>query len=82
MKPLLWAHSDFIDYKLFCPGRRDIQEMRLNCMHYLISWAAFPNISINVSAFDKTQIHDLLSMSQVNQNTKELLQYNLFDNMF
>lgn len=36
---------------------------------------------LSVSAFDKTPIRDLLTISQVNQNVKEL-QYNLFDNMF
>jgi IS4 transposase len=36
---------------------------------------------LSVSAFDKTTIRDLLTMSQVSQNVKEL-QYNLFDNMF
>lgn len=36
---------------------------------------------LSVSAFDKTPIRDLLTMTQVNQNVKEL-QYNLFDNMF
>jgi IS4 transposase len=36
---------------------------------------------LSVSAFDKTHIYDLLTMTQVNQNVKEL-QYNLFDNMF
>ena len=36
---------------------------------------------LSVSAFDKTAVRDLLTMSQVNQNVKEL-QYNLFDNMF
>jgi len=36
---------------------------------------------LSVSAFDKTPIRDLLTITQVNQNVKEL-QYNLFDNMF
>lgn len=36
---------------------------------------------LSVSAFDKTPIRDLLTMTQVNQNVKEL-QYNLFDNLF
>lgn len=36
---------------------------------------------LSVSAFDKSHIRDLLTMTQVNQNVKEL-QYNLFDNMF
>lgn len=36
---------------------------------------------LSVSVFDKTPICDLLTISQVNQNVKEL-QYNLFDNMF
>ena len=36
---------------------------------------------LSVSAFDKTPIRDLLTMSQVNQNVKEL-QYDLFDIMF
>ncbi len=36
---------------------------------------------LSVSAFDKTPIRDLFTMTQVNQNVKEL-QYNLFDNMF
>jgi len=36
---------------------------------------------LSVSAFDKTPLHDLLTMSQVNQNFKEL-QYDLFDNLF
>ena len=36
---------------------------------------------LSVSAFDKTPIRDLLTMTQVNQNVKEQ-QYNLFDNMF
>ncbi|MFA7491329.1 MAG: IS4 family transposase [Mariniphaga sp.] len=36
---------------------------------------------LSVYAFDKTPIRDLLTMTQVNQNVKEL-QYNLFDNMF
>ena len=36
---------------------------------------------LSISAFDKTPIRDLLTMTQVNQNVKEL-QYNLFDNMF
>jgi IS4 transposase len=36
---------------------------------------------LSVSAFHKTPIQNLLNMSQVNQNVKEL-QYNLFDNMF
>lgn len=35
---------------------------------------------LSISAFDKTPIRDLLTMSQVNQNVKEL-QYNLFDNI-
>jgi len=35
---------------------------------------------LSVSAFDKTPVRDLLTMSQVNQNVKEL-QYGLFDNM-
>ena len=33
---------------------------------------------LSVSAFDKTPIRNLLTMSKVNQNIKEL-QYNLFD---
>lgn len=36
---------------------------------------------LSVSAFDKTPIRDLLTMTQVNQNVKEL-RYDLFDNMF
>lgn len=36
---------------------------------------------LSVSAFDKSNIRDLLIMTQVNQNVKER-QYNLFDNMF
>lgn len=36
---------------------------------------------LSVSVFDKSNLRDLLTMSQVNQNVKEL-QYNLFDNMF
>ena len=36
---------------------------------------------LSISAFDKTPIRDLLTMTQVNQNVKEL-QYNLFDNIF
>ena len=36
---------------------------------------------LSVSAFDKTPIRDLLTMSQVNQNVKEL-QYDLFNIMF
>lgn len=36
---------------------------------------------LSVSAFDKTHIRDLLTMTQVNQNVKEL-QYNLFNNIF
>jgi hypothetical protein len=36
---------------------------------------------LSVSVFDKTSIRDLLTMTQVNQNVKEL-QYNLFDNLF
>ena len=36
---------------------------------------------LSISAFDKTPIRDLLTMTHVNQNVKEL-QYNLFDNMF
>jgi hypothetical protein len=36
---------------------------------------------LSVSVFDKTHIRDLLTITQVNQNVKEL-QYNLFDNMF
>jgi hypothetical protein len=36
---------------------------------------------LSVSAFDKTPIRDLLTMTQVNKNVKEL-QYNLFNNMF
>ena len=36
---------------------------------------------LSVSAFDKSNIRDLLTMTQVNQNVKEQ-QYNLFDNMF
>lgn len=36
---------------------------------------------LSVSVFDKTPIRDLLTMTQVNQNVKEL-QYNLFNNMF
>lgn len=36
---------------------------------------------LSVSAFDKTPIRDLLTMSQVNQNVNEL-QYDLFNNMF
>lgn len=36
---------------------------------------------LSVSAFDKSHIRDLLTMTQVNQNVKEL-QFNLFDNMF
>jgi len=36
---------------------------------------------LSVSAFDKIPIRDLLTISQVNQNVKEL-QYNLFDIMF
>lgn len=35
---------------------------------------------LGVSAFDKTPIGDLLTMSQINQNVKEL-QYNLFENI-
>jgi hypothetical protein len=35
---------------------------------------------LSVSVFDKTHIRDLLTITQVNQNVKEL-QYNLFDNM-
>ena len=36
---------------------------------------------LSVSVFDKTPIRDLLTMTQVNQNVKEL-QSNLFNNMF
>jgi hypothetical protein len=36
---------------------------------------------LGISAFDKTPIRDLLSLSQVNQNVKEL-QYVLFDNLY
>jgi hypothetical protein len=36
---------------------------------------------LSVSAFDKSNLRDLLTMTQVNQNVKEL-QYNLFDNLF
>lgn len=36
---------------------------------------------LSVSAFDKSHLRDLLTMTQVNQNVKEL-QYNLFDNLF
>lgn len=36
---------------------------------------------LSVSVLDKSNLRDLLTMSQVNQNVKEL-QYNLFDNMF
>jgi hypothetical protein len=36
---------------------------------------------LSVSAFDRTPIRDLLTLSQVNQNVKEL-QDVLFDNMY
>jgi IS4 transposase len=36
---------------------------------------------LSVFVFDKSHIRDLLTMTQVNQNVKEL-QYNLFDNLF
>ncbi len=37
-------------------------------------------VGLSVSVFDKSNLRDLLTMTQVNQNVKEL-QYNLFDNL-
>lgn len=78
----LWGHS---------PNAVKIHIWTAICAYLIVAYmkhALKSNYSIyeimqilSVSAFDKTPIRDLLTISQVNQNVKEL-QYDLFDNMF
>jgi len=78
----LWGHS---------PNAVKIHIWTAICAYLIVAYvkhALKSNYSIyeimqilSVSAFDKTPIRDLLTLTQVNQNVKEL-QYDLFDNMF
>lgn len=78
----LWGHS---------PNAVKIHIWTAICAYLIVAYmkhALKSNYSIyqimqilSVSAFDKTPIRDLLTISQVNQNVKEL-QYDLFDIMF
>lgn len=78
----LWGHS---------PNAVKIHIWTAICAYLIVAYmkhALKSNYSIyeimqilSVSPFDKTPIRDLLTISQVNQNVKEL-QYDLFDIMF
>lgn len=78
----LWGHS---------PNAVKIHIWTAICAYLIVAFmkhALKSNYSIyetmqilSVSAFDKTPVRDLLSVSQANQNVKEL-QYDLFDIMF
>jgi hypothetical protein len=78
----LWGHS---------PNAVKIHIWTAICAYLIVAYmkhALKSNYSIyeimqilSVSTFDKTPIRDLLTISQVNQNVKEL-QYDLFDVMF
>jgi IS4 transposase len=78
----LWGHS---------PNAVKIHIWTAICAYLIVAYmkhALKSNYSIyemtqilSVSAFDKTLVRELLTISQINQNVKEL-QYNMFDNMF